>query len=59
MYHFEWNCLQDYYITKIVSSHTLLQVLHFLSAMKPADVVVHLLPLLLHSSIVNIISNGE
>ncbi|XP_052673604.1 rab3 GTPase-activating protein catalytic subunit-like isoform X1 [Crassostrea angulata] len=35
------------------------KVLHFLSAMKPADVVVHLLPLLLHSSIVNIISNED
>nr|XP_022322201.1 rab3 GTPase-activating protein catalytic subunit-like isoform X2 [Crassostrea virginica] len=35
------------------------KVLHFLSAMKPSDVVVHLLPLLLHSSISKIIESED
>ncbi|XP_048775837.1 rab3 GTPase-activating protein catalytic subunit-like isoform X2 [Ostrea edulis] len=35
------------------------KVLHFLSAMKPADVVVHFLPMLLHSSIFKIIDNED
>ncbi|XP_062600840.1 rab3 GTPase-activating protein catalytic subunit-like [Saccostrea cucullata] len=35
------------------------KVLHFLSAMKPSDVVVHLLPVLVHSSVVKVIDNED
>ena len=35
------------------------KVLHFLVSLKPADVVVHLMPVLIHASIVKILENEE
>lgn len=36
-----------------------LQVLHFLSAMKPADVILQLMPCLIHAAIIKVVENGK
>jgi Rab3 GTPase-activating protein catalytic subunit len=35
------------------------KVLHFLSSLKPADVVVHLMPMLIHAALLKAMENGK